>query len=102
MTTQFLTFVTLHAVQASRTRAITGHMITGGLFRTRTCLGTIQAIEPFRAFLKKVRSKQENTVRSIRNSTQIAVTNMTITLTLRFVCFDNTSSEVTVYNTSNN
>lgn len=57
MTTQFLTFVTLHAVQSSGTRAITGHVITGGFFRTRTCLGTVYTIELFRAFLIKLRSK---------------------------------------------
>jgi len=43
-------FVTLLSVQASGTCAITGHVITGGFFRTRTCRGTIYTIEPFRAF----------------------------------------------------
>lgn len=42
-------FVTLYTVQASGAPAVTGHVITGGLFRTRTCLGTIYTIEPFRA-----------------------------------------------------
>lgn len=58
-TSVFLTFVTLLSIHASGTGAVPSHVITGGFFRTRTRHGAIYAIEPFRAFFTKLRSKYE-------------------------------------------